>query len=146
MSRADDTPNFETITVERSRIGDGILETDDVPASPRAKRVETEAEVEAVKPSASTEPEPLERFLADTDGERAHLIGIEVPVPQTQCYTLDVNSVSVGDDQTTVRASVERVQPECLDAPTVLTSLVRVAHRPTPTTVTVELDNPDGVP
>lgn len=146
MNRADDAPDFETITVERSRSGDGILGTDDVPASPQAKRLETEAEIETVEPSASTDPEALERFLADTDGERAHLIGIEVPVSRTQCYTLDVTSVSVGDDQTTVRATVERVRPECLDAPTVLTCFVRVVHRPAPTTVTVELENPDGVP
>lgn len=145
MNQSDDAPDFETITVERSRIGDGILGTDDVPADPQAKRLEMDAEIETVKPSASTDPETVERFLADTDRERASLIGIEVPVNRTQCYTLDVTSVSVGDDQTTVSATVERVQPECLDAPTVLACFVRVAHRPAPTTVTVELENFDGV-
>lgn len=146
MNGSEDAPDFETITVERSRTGDGILGTDDVPPDPRAKRVEMDAEIETVEPSASTDPAAVERFLTDTDRERAHLIGIEVPVNRTQCYTLDVTSVSVGDDQTTVRATVERVQPECLDAPTVLTCFVRVVHRPAPTTVTVELENPDGVP
>jgi hypothetical protein len=145
MDRADDAPDFETITVERSRIGDGILGTDDVPTNPQARRVKTDGEVETVEPSTSTDPEAVEQFLADTDGERAHLIGIEVPVERTQCYTLDVTAISVSEDRTTVSATIERVQPECLDAPTVLTCFVRVAHLPAPDTVAVELGNPDGV-
>lgn len=138
---ASNGPDFEAITTERSRVSSSILDDDGPSNDPRATIIDTRERAACVDPSASTDEATVEQFLTDTDFDSAYLLAVEIPVAQTRCYTVAVESVSTDDDRVTVSATVEREYPECLDAPTVLTSFVRVERRPTPTTVSLELDD-----
>lgn len=141
---ANDAPDFEAVTTERSRPGTGVIGNNEIPEEPRTTVIDAR-ESATFEPSASTDEEAVEQFLAETDFEAAFLVAIEVPVPNTRCYTVAVESVSVGEDEgeVTIDATIEREHLECLDQPTVLTSFVRVQRQPAPAAASLELD--DGV-
>lgn len=141
MTSSDEVPEFESMTTERSHGGGRLLGGDAPPSDPQVTVIDAREEVTHVDSSASTDSKTVEQFLADTDFDREFVAAIQIPVPQTQCYTVAVEGVSIADDRLTLEATVERERPECLDAPTVLTCFVRVHRRPAPANISLDLDD-----
>lgn len=141
MASSDEPSEFEVVTTEYSHGGGRILDDDGPPSDPQTTIIDTFEGVTRVDSSVSTDSEAVKQFLADTDFEREFVIGIQIPVPRTRCYTVTVEEVTIADDDLTLEATVERQHPECLDAPTVLACFVRVHLRPAPANVSLNLDD-----